>query len=218
MTMSTQLLPFYQVDVFTSTPYKGNPVAVVVALDPAVQISDESMARFANWTNLSETTFLLPPSDPSKADYKVRIFTTSEELPFAGHPTIGTCKAFLEAGGQSKQKNKVIQECGVGLIELRLDQEDNGSIAFTAPALRKSGKVDQESLQVACQAMKISLDSVKSADWIVNGPDWFAIELQDAKAVLDVECDTIDKAGPKLEWGIWGAYQDGTHDADYEVR
>lgn len=208
-------LPFYQVDVFTSTPYKGNPVAVVVALDPSIQLTDETMFQFSNWTNLSETTFLLPPTNPSVADYRVRIFTTSNELPFAGHPTIGTCKAFLAAGNKPKQPGKVIQECALGLIELRIDtsEEGRGAIFFTAPSLRKSGIVEEkEFVMKACKAHGIGLGNVLKAEWIDNGPNWFALQLKDANAVLNLDIvETLDKSSTSMEfcWGVWGIHEKG---------
>src|SRR4051812_45625759 len=118
--------PFAQVDVFSAVPYAGNPVAVV--LDGS-GLTDEAMAKFANWTNLSETTFIVPPTDPAKADYRLRIFTASEELPFAGHPTLGSARAYLTAGGTVRDDNTVVQECGVGLVTIRLQGE---RLAFAA--------------------------------------------------------------------------------------
>jgi PhzF family phenazine biosynthesis protein len=179
------------------------------------------MAQFSNWTNLSETTFLLPPTDASLADYKVRIFTTSNELPFAGHPTIGTCKAFLAAGGKPKTAGKVIQECALGLIELRRD--DDGAIFFSAPSLRKSGIVqEKEIVMKACKAHNISIDEVLKAEWIDNGPNWFALQLKDAKAVLDVDVvEPLDKSTSlEFMWGIWGlhAQGEGPDGALVEVR
>jgi PhzF family phenazine biosynthesis protein len=217
----SESLPLYQVDVFTQTPYKGNPVAVVVALDASIHLTDEVMFQFSNWTNLSETTFLLPPTDPSRADYKVRIFTTSSELPFAGHPTIGTCKAFLAAGNKPKLPGKVIQECALGLIELRVDVDE--AVYFKAPQLRRSGIVeDQEIVLKACKAHGISIDDVVKAEWIVNGPEWFALQLKDAQAVLDCDIvETLDKStSMQFMWGVWGLYEEGKgpDGATVEVR
>jgi PhzF family phenazine biosynthesis protein len=215
-----QSLPFHQVDVFTLNAYKGNPVAVVLALNASAPISDEQMTQFANWTNLSETTFILPPTDPSStADYRLRIFTTHNELPFAGHPTIGSCKAFLAAGGKPKIAGQVTQECGVGFIDLRIDED--GTISFLAPALRKTGRVDDATIQKACNAMQIDRASVLSAEWIVNGPEWFALQLKDAQAVLDVKVKALEHVkGQELLWGIWGSYEPnkGPDGARLEVR
>src|SRR5262245_18972273 len=124
--------PFCQIDVFTTTPYTGNPVAVV--LDGG-GLTIEQMQRFANWTNLSETTFVLPPSEP-EADYRVRIFTPALELPFAVHPTLGTCHAWLEAGGTPKRDGLVVQQCAAGLIPIRRATD---GLAFAAPPLVRSG-------------------------------------------------------------------------------
>ncbi len=129
---------FTQVDVFTADPYRGNPLAVVLDGDG---LSDDEMQRFANWTNLSETTFIVPPTDPA-ADYRVRIFTTEVELPFAGHPTLGTCHAWLEAGGVPSRDGLIVQECGIGLVTVRHAER----LAFAAPPLLRSGTVDDSDL------------------------------------------------------------------------
>ncbi|KAG0204654.1 hypothetical protein BGX33_008375 [Mortierella sp. NVP41] len=204
---SISTYPFYQVDVFTDKSYLGNPVAVIVALDPALPVpSDEQMQKIANWTNLSETTFLLPPTDPTKADYKVRIYTPTEELPFAGHPTIGTCRTFLEhaKGGVQQSKGKrVVQECGVGLVTLSVAED--GSIAFTAPPLSKTGPVDEETIQVAVKAMGIAREDVVDTQWVVNGPNWVALRVKDVATVL--KCSRIpSQESKKLKWGVVGLY------------
>ncbi|KAF9325710.1 hypothetical protein BGZ91_002270 [Linnemannia elongata] len=194
--------PFYQIDVFTDKGFLGNPLAVIVALDPALPIpNDEQMQKIANWTNLSETTFLLPPTDPTKADYKVRIFTPNTELPFAGHPTIGTCRAFLQHT-QSKKKN-LVQECEVGLVVLQV--ANNGSIAFIAPPLRKTGPVEEETVRVVCESMGIAREDVLDTQWVVNGPHWFALLLKDAETVLKASrVPTL--ASKQFEFGIVGQY------------
>lgn len=173
---------FAQVDVFTAEPLLGNPVAVVLDADG---IDDAAMAAFARWTNLSETTFVLPPTEPT-ADYRVRIFTPGGELPFAGHPTIGTCHAWLEAGGQPHQPPSIVQECGIGLVTLR---SDGGRLAFAAPPLLRSGPVDEADLLPACRVLGISLDEVVDAQWADNGPGWLAVRLESAAAVLAIEPD-----------------------------
>ncbi|KAG0240410.1 hypothetical protein BGW41_007018 [Actinomortierella wolfii] len=165
--------PFYQVDVFSKKPYYGNPLAVVVALDPSLPVpTTEEMARFANWTNLSETTFLLPPTHPTKADYRARIFTPRGELPFAGHPTLGTCSVFLnhlgsdaEKGKPYEQPRKVVQECGVGLVELRA--KSSTEIAFAAPPVMKEGPVEASTVQIPYEfgiIGKYPSDTVKKPD------------------------------------------------------
>lgn len=208
---------FKQVDVFTAEPYRGNPVAVVM---DAVGIDDDSLQQFANWTNLSETTFLLPPTDPS-ADYRVRIFTTDVELPFAGHPTIGTCHAWLEAGGTPKTPGVVMQECDAGLITLRQDTA-SGRLAFAAPPLTRSGPVDEADLETTCKVLGIDRSEIVGAQWADNGPGWLAVRLTDAEAVLALEPDfaaaesyDIGVVGP-APLGVVGAAQSGT--ADIEVR
>src|SRR5215212_7043078 len=150
--------PFKQVDVFTSVPYRGNPVAVV--LDGG-GLDDAELQRFAHWTNLSETTFVLPPEDDT-ADYRVRIFTPSLELPFAGHPTLGTCHAWLEAGGAPKQEGVIVQECGAGLVPVRRTGE---GLAFAAPPLIRSGPVDDEDLERVARALRIDRAEIVDAAW-----------------------------------------------------
>lgn len=172
--------PFSQVDVFTSDPMFGNPVAVVLDADG---LTDEEMAQFANWTNLSETTFVLPPTDPA-ADYRVRIFTTNSELPFAGHPTIGTCHAWLEAGGTPKEAGTIIQECGVGLVTLR---QAGGRLAFAAPPLLRDGPVSDEDLAPVCEALGIERDEIIDSQWCDNGPGWLGVMLASAEKVLNLE-------------------------------
>lgn len=173
---------FSQVDVFTATPLLGNPVAVVLDSEG---MSDPAMAQFANWTNLSETTFVLPPTDPA-ADYRVRIFTPGAELPFAGHPTIGTCHAWLEAGGVPKTPGVIVQECGVGLVHLR---QTNGRLAFAAPPLIKGGPVSEDELAPVCAVLDVDRAEIVDAQWADNGPGWIAVRLASAEAVLNLQPD-----------------------------
>lgn len=196
---------FAQVDVFTAVPYRGNPLAVVVDGDG---VDDRGMQRFANWTNLSETTFLLPPTDPA-ADYRVRIFTTTGELPFAGHPTLGSCATWLAHGGTPARADEVVQECGVGLVRIRVGA---AGLAFAAPPLIRSGPVEPE-LVTHIEAA-IGTDVVDAA-WVDNGPGWVAAELADADAVLDVRPDFT--AVPGLKLGLVGRAA-GAADHDVEVR
>lgn len=174
--------PFAQVDVFTAEPYRGNPVAVVLE---AEGLDADEMQRIARWTNLSETTFVLPPSRPD-ADYRVRIFTPGAELPFAGHPTIGTCHAWLEAGGRPAAADRVVQECGVGPVVVR---RDGARLAFVAPPLRRSGPVDEETLADVCRVLRIGRDAVVDAAWADNGPPWVAVLLARAADVLALRPD-----------------------------
>ncbi len=170
---------FLQVDVFGAGPYAGNPVAVVVDGDG---LSTEEMQRFAAWTNLSETTFLLPPTDPA-ADYRLRIFTPGAELPFAGHPTLGTAHAWLATGGTPQARGRLVQECGVGLVELR---ETDGRHAFAAPALRRYERPDDATLAAATETLGLVPDDVVDASWLDNGPPWLALRLRSREAVLAV--------------------------------
>ena len=188
---------FKQVDVFTATPYRGNPVAVILEADG---LSDEDMQRIAHWTNLSETTFVLPATDPA-ADYRVRIFTPGSELPFAGHPTIGTCHAWLEAGGRPGTAGTIVQECGVGIVQLR---HDGGRLAFAAPPLMRSGPVDDADLERACRVLGIERSDVVGAQWADNGPGWLAVMVESADAVLALEPDF--GAGEGYDIGVVGPY------------
>ena len=204
------LFEFKQVDVFSSVALKGNPVAVVLNAD---SLSDAQMADFARWTNLSETTFVLKPQNP-EADYRLRIFTTLKELPFAGHPTLGSCHAWLEAGGQPKGA-EVVQECSAGLIRIR---RQGGQLAFTAPPLLRTGAVEEALLQRICRGLGIEPQAVAQARWVDNGPGWVALMLRDRKQVLDLEPDYSQLLG--LSVGVVGPWQpevDGD-EAQFEVR
>lgn len=204
----THTFRFHQLDVFTDTPMLGNPLAVVHGADA---LTDEQMAAFARWTNLSETTFLLAPVDPA-ADYRVRIFTPGGELPFAGHPTLGSCHAWLAAGGQAKSSAYVVQECGVGLIRIR---RDGDRLAFAAPPLRRSGPLEAEKLQHIAAALGVSDTQIRAGQWVDNGPGWCAVLLDSAQTVLNLLPDHARLHDMKL--GVVGAYPaDGP--ADFEVR
>lgn len=196
---------FVQQDVFTDRPYYGNPLAVVVDGDG---LNDDEMAHFANWTNLSETTFLLPPTDPA-ADYRVRIFTTSGELPFAGHPTLGSCHAWLTHGGVSKQPGSVVQECGVGLVKVR---RDGDRLAFEAPPLRRSGPLSAEELADVAASIGVDVDDIVASSWVDNGPGWQAVLLRSAQAVLAVRTPAVE-----VKLGVVGPYPEG-HEFAYEIR
>ena len=170
---------FSQLDVFTDQPLRGNPLAVV---HDAQGLSDGQMADFARWTNLSETTFLLPPDDTG-ADYRVRIFTPGGELPFAGHPTLGSCHAWLSAGGVPRDADVVVQQCGVGLVRVRRDRHgDSERLAFAAPALRRTGPVDAGLRAQAVAALGLDDAELLQLQWIDNGPGWMAGLLKDAAA------------------------------------
>lgn len=171
--------PFQQVDVFTSEGYRGNPLAVVFGAD---DLATEQMQRFAHWTNLSETAFLLAPTTV-EADYRVRIFTPTLELPFAGHPTLGSCHAWLSNGGQPAA-NLIIQECEAGLISIR---QDGDRLAFAAPPLVRSGPVDDADLDAVAAALGIGRDEIVASQWIDNGPGWVGILLADRDRLLALE-------------------------------
>jgi PhzF family phenazine biosynthesis protein len=200
--------PFSQVDVFGSGPLMGNPVAVV---HDASGIDDDRLAAFARWTNLSETTFLLPPTD-ERADYRLRIFTPGAELPFAGHPTLGSAHAWLEAGGVPRVEGTVVQECPIGLVRLR---RDPGTLAFAAPGLLRSGPVDDETLAQVAAGLRIERYDIVSSAWVDNGPGWLGIELADADRVLALRPD-FTRLGT-LQVGVIGPHPEGAP-ADYEVR
>ena len=193
--------------MFSGEPLLGNPVAVVHDADG---LTDEQMARFARWTNLSETTFLLTPTT-TEADYRLRIFTPGGELPFAGHPTLGSAHAWLEAGGMSAGQD-LVQECGAGLVRVRRGER----LAFQAPPLVRSGPVSADDLRQLVRALRLDDDDVLDAAWVDNGPGWVALLLKDATTVLDCRPDLV--AMGELEVGVVGAYAPGESDADVEVR
>ncbi|RYF42630.1 MAG: PhzF family phenazine biosynthesis protein [Comamonadaceae bacterium] len=224
--------PFKQVDVFTAVPYKGNPLAVV--LDGS-GLSTEEMQHFTNWTNLSEATFLLPPTD-AQADYKVRIFCPGRELPFAGHPTLGSCHAWLEAGGQPKGEH-VVQECGIGLVKLRRDpsttstgsgQAGSGQagerLAFAAPPLRKSGPLPEGDVVLIARGLGVARGDISAHAWCDNGPNWRGVMLASAEQVLAVKPDAailagldVGVVGPRGKVGVIGSRASGDECA-FEVR
>ncbi|MCQ1954506.1 PhzF family phenazine biosynthesis protein [Arthrobacter sp. zg-Y238] len=200
--------PYSEVDVFSSEPYRGNALAVVHDADG---LNAEEMQRFATWTNLSETTFLLPPTTP-EADYRVRIFTTKEELPFAGHPTLGTAKAWLDAGGSPRPDGTVIQECAAGLITIRVAGDQ---LAFAAPPLTRYEPVDEPLAQRIAAILGIPRENILDASWLVNGPRWIGIRLSSAQEVLSLLPDP-GKAGD-LEIGVVGPYGP-MEETQFEVR
>jgi PhzF family phenazine biosynthesis protein len=203
------ILSFQQVDVFTDQPLKGNPLAVVVGADG---LSDSTMTSLGNWTNLSETTFLLTPSAP-KADYRVRIFTPERELPFAGHPTLGSCQVWLNNGGAPKQ-SYIVQECAAGLIRIK---RDGNRLAFAAPPLRRTGPVEPDLLAKIAHGLRIKPQSIKASQWVDNGPGWVAVMLGGRAEVLALKPDYPSLLGVHL--GVVGPWTaaDG-EGADFEVR
>jgi PhzF family phenazine biosynthesis protein len=199
---------FSQVDVFSDTPHRGNPVAVVHGAD---DLDGEAMAAFARWTNLSETTFLLRPT-LAGADYRLRIFTPGGELPFAGHPTLGSCHAWLEAGGQPAREAVLIQECGVGLVTIR---RDDAGLAFAAPPLRRTGALPPELLGRIRSGLGLAPGDIVDHQWVDNGPGWCAVLLRDAGRVLALKPDFAALEGIAL--GVVGPH-DPARDSDFEVR
>lgn len=198
--------PFRQVDVFSPEPFAGNPVAVVLDGDG---LTTAEMQRIAHWTNLSETTFVVPAGTPG-ADYQVRIFTTATELPFAGHPTLGTCHAWLEAGGRPASPGLIVQQCGVGLVQIR---QADGLLSFAAPPTRRSGPVDESLLAEIAGKLGIGRDEIVDARWADNGPGWIAVLLGSAEAVLALR----PALAPGMEIGVAGPYPAGSECA-IEVR
>ncbi len=193
------------VDVFTTMPYRGNPVAVVL---DGEGLDGEQMQRLAHWMNLSETTFVLPASDP-EADYGLRIFTPVAELPFAGHPTLGSCHAWLAGGGRSKREEEIIQECGAGLIAVRRTPE---GLAFGAPPVLRGGIVEEQLIRRLASLLGISREEIVDAHWVDNGPGWVAVMLASAELVRALQPGLID-----LDVGVVGAYPPGAPEA-FEVR
>jgi PhzF family phenazine biosynthesis protein len=201
---------FHQLDVFSSQPMRGNPLAVV---HEAQSVSDDTMAAFARWTNLSETTFLLPPTDPL-ADYRVRIFTPGGELPFAGHPTLGSCQAWLWAGGQPQCADEVVQECGIGLVRIR---RSGSRLAFAAPPLRRTGPLAPPDRVALQQALGLKPDDILRDQWVDNGPGWCALMLRSAEQVRALQPDMSALSALQVKLGVMGP-QDAGADTLFEVR
>ena len=200
--------PFRQVNVFSMDPLGGNPLAVVHA---AGGLSEAQMTALARWTNLSETTFLLPPAD-SGADYHVRIFTPARELPFAGHPTLGSCHAWLAAGGKPRQPGLVVQQCGVGLVRVRCD---GPRLEFAAPPMRRTGALEPDVLTKIAKALALQPSDIAHHQWVDNGPGWCAVMLRSARLVLSLKPEWAALA--PLILGVAGPHHAG-HDAAFEVR
>ena len=207
---------FAQVDVFTATPYKGNPLAVVL---DGTGLDTGAMQAFTDWTNLSECTFVLPPTVP-EADYRVRIFCPGRELPFAGHPTLGTAHAWLQAGGRPRGEH-LVQECGVGLVPIRID---GARLAFAAPPLRRDGPLDEADVALIARGLGVHRREIVAHSWCDNGPGWRAVMLGSAEQVLALRPDPavlagldIGVVGPRGKVGVVGAQAAGL-DSLFEVR
>ena len=199
---------FKLVDVFGETPLAGNPLAVVF---DAEGLDADMMLKFARWMNLSETVFLMAPTDPA-ADYKVRIFTLDHELPFAGHPTLGACHAWLEAGGQPRGSGQVVQECGAGLIPLRRGEGVN---AFAAPPVLRGGPVEDALLDEVAAVLRIGRGDIVDAQWIDNGPGWIGVLMKSADAVLALQ--PARDHPRRIEIGVVGPHAPGSSLA-FELR
>jgi PhzF family phenazine biosynthesis protein len=200
--------PFQLVDVFGDGPFTGNPVAVVAG---AADLDTAVMQQITRWLNLSETTFLAPPKDP-RADYAVRIFSLTRELPFAGHPTLGTTHAWLAAGGEPKHPEMIIQECAAGLVRVR---RSGSRLAFAAPSVVRFGAVEPAKLAEIVGVLGISREAIVDAQWVDNGPGWVAVKLGSAEAVLALN---PARSHPQtLDLGVVGAYPAG-QEAAFEIR
>ncbi|CEH12441.1 Predicted PhzC/PhzF-type epimerase [Ceraceosorus bombacis] len=207
--------PYMVVDVFTARATVGNPVAVV--LDGS-GLDVETMQQYARWTNLSETTFILPPTDPANADYKLKIFTPQRQLPFAGHPTLGSCRAWLASGGVPRAGSapeEIIQECDVGLVKIKRSSvksssgadnqsAESGRLSFLAPPFIREGPMSSEELAFKCSGLDINPSDVLLARWIDNGPGWCGLILKDAKAVLNINFN----GKPIANVGVIGPYKE----------
>ena len=196
--------PFQQIDVFTAAPGYGNPVAVVL---DGNGLDDAAMQHFARWTNLSETTFVLPPTEP-QADYRLRIFTPRGELPFAGHPTLGSCFAWLAAGGRPKREALIVQQCAKGLVPIRRQAAQRGEVAgerlaFAAPPSTRSQPSPAMLAQVA-RALGVAAPQVLRAQLLDNGPQWLALQLGSADAVLALTPDHAQLARLGVKVGVLG--------------
>lgn len=203
-------LPFHQVDVFSAIPFKGNALALIAAADG---LDDATMQAIASWTNLSEATFLSRPRDPA-ADYRVRIFTPERELPFAGHPTLGSCQVWLALGGRPRG-DEVIQECGAGLVRIK---RDGARLAFAAPQLLRSGGVAPDQRASIARALGLREDAIQAAQWVDNGPGWVAVMLGSRAEVLALRRNVSVLPAERI--GVvapWSAARDGD-EAQFEVR
>lgn len=202
-------LTAHLVDVFGAGAFSGNPLAVVVG---AKNLGTDQMQRITRWFSFSETAFLLPARHPD-ADYRVRIFTLEREMPFAGHPTLGTCHIWLESGGVPRHDTEVVQECGAGLVRVRRDHD--GLLAFAAPPLIRSGAPTPDEVADTCQFLDIDPRDIVDARWIDNGPGWLGIRLASADDVLSLN---PQRRWPRrIDLGVFGLHAPGAG-ADVEVR
>lgn len=201
-------LAIHMIDVFGSGPLSGNPLAVITG---AENLTTDEMQLLTRWFNLSETTFLLPPTHP-QADYRVRIFSLDREMPFAGHPTLGSCHAWLSGNGSPKNETGIIQECGAGLVTIR---RAHGRLSFAAPPLIRSGAPTPAELEEARRLLGIEAHDVVDAAWIDNGPGWLGIRLASAEKVLSI--DPVRSWPGRIDVGVVGPHAEGS-EAAFEVR
>ncbi|MGV3154715.1 PhzF family phenazine biosynthesis protein [Corynebacterium sp. 32222D000BW] len=199
---------YCEVDVFATTAFSGNPLAVIADADA---LSDQQMQAIANWTNLSETAFLLRPTTP-EVDYRVRIFTPHTELPFAGHPTLGSARAWLAFGGTPRQPGRLTQECAAGLIPIRQEAAGDGPLFFATPPLQKKGPLSEEELADSCRAIGVDPAAVISHAWVDNGPGWRMVQLADAAAVRAI--DTFRPTTPH-KLGVVGMTGQASENVDH---
>jgi len=199
---------FTLVDVFGAEAFSGNPLAVIHDAD---DLDGEEMLRITRWLNFSETTFLLRPTVP-EADYRVRIFTPERELPFAGHPTLGSCHAWLGAQSAQPDKDVLVQECGAGLVSIVRDGSD---LAFAAPALIRSGPIGDATRAEIVEFLHVDPRDVVDAQWIDNGPGWAGVLLPSAEDVLALEPERNQRM--PLYVGAVGPYPAGSEVA-FEIR
>lgn len=198
----------HMVDVFASGPLSGNPLAVITG---AESLATAEMQQLTRWFNLSETAFLLQPTH-ADADYRVRIFTLDREMPFAGHPTLGSCHAWLSRHGLPKNAGHIVQECGAGLVQIR---QQHGRLAFAAPPMRRFGAPSADELDAALRMLGIAAAQVQAASWIDNGPGWLGIRLASAEQVLAL--NPARQWPTRMDVGVVGLHAAGS-DVACEVR
>ncbi|BCM86685.1 PhzF family phenazine biosynthesis protein [Methylobacterium indicum] len=198
---------FALIDVFHDGAFTGNPLAVVSGVEP----DTATMQAMTRWFNLSETVFLLPPTDPG-ADYRARIFTLAHELPFAGHPTLGACHAWLALGGVPRRPGRIVQECGTGLVPIRQEAD---RLAFAAPKLLREGPVDEAEMREILAVLRIAPEQVVEARWCDNGPGWVGVMLRSAEEVLAV--DPVRHVANRIDVGLVGPHAPGAEVA-WEIR
>jgi PhzF family phenazine biosynthesis protein len=198
---------FQLVDVFHDQPFSGNPLAVILDAD---DLSTEEMQQITRWLNLSETAFLLTPTTID-ADYRVRIFTLEREMPFAGHPTLGSCHAWLAFGGKPHRDAEIIQECSAGLVPIRHIE----MLAFAAPPLIRGGPVIESTIQTIAKFLGINRSKIIDSQWADNGPGWIVVLLESAEEVLAL--NPAKNHSTRIDVGVVGPYRSGSPVA-FELR